>query len=72
MPQALEKLGEAITNQSISFESMPLQDAYDWLTSPAAGAAQAQFAAFLKRHGHRCIREAEVLEKVRTMIDKRE
>jgi phosphohistidine swiveling domain-containing protein len=38
------------------------QQALEWLQSPASAAAGHIFAALLRRHGHRCIREAELRE----------
>jgi len=34
-----------------------LQEAVSWLKSADSGAAGQAFTEFLKRHGHRCIRE---------------
>ena len=45
------------------FVSLPSEEALDWLQSPLSGNAGRLFTAFLERHGHRCIREAEFREK---------
>lgn len=52
-PEACEK----------ALKSSP-QQLLDWLQEPAAAGHLAElFAAFMQRHGHRCIREAELREK---------
>jgi pyruvate,water dikinase len=34
--------------------------ALDWIRTPAAGAARAEFASYLRQHGHRAIKELEL------------
>lgn len=42
------------------FGSAPVSEALTWIRSQAAGAAAAEFQAYLERHGHRSIRELEL------------
>jgi rifampicin phosphotransferase len=42
------------------FASVPPAEALAWITSPAAGAAGVEYADYLRRHGHRSVRELEL------------
>jgi len=44
----------------VRFGSAPTSEALAWICSEAAGAAAAEFQAYLQRHGHRSIRELEL------------
>lgn len=63
---ALDNLGALIAAQPEAaerFAHAPLDQALEWLRSPASGPARNLFDAFLATHGHRCIRELDFRER---------
>ena len=76
VPSALASMADSIASlpavDAHAFAAMAPRDAHAWLqkkspssddgTGAASGAAsvRADYAAFIKRHGHRCVREAEM------------
>ncbi|UJG43170.1 MAG: hypothetical protein K9W46_12450 [Candidatus Heimdallarchaeum endolithica] len=63
---SLEDIAKEIssdTNKSEVFLSLSLEDAFHWLNDKNNGKIYELFSKFIQRHGHRCIREAELREK---------
>ncbi|XP_061431945.1 uncharacterized protein LOC133357820 [Lethenteron reissneri] len=65
MPTAIEAMSAAIRQQGQEqeFGALDVKDAAEWLRTEPSGDAGAKFRAFLEKHGHRCLREAEFREK---------
>ncbi len=64
--RTLEEIAAAIVGDAAvrdEFTVMTTDAAARWLDGPASGAHGSAFRALLERHGHRCIREAELREK---------
>jgi pyruvate,water dikinase len=64
VPAALQKLTKILADSSSkdTFVQLPVEEAVTWLSSDDSGTAGKAFADFLSRHGHRCVREAELRE----------
>ncbi|XP_077868364.1 rifampicin phosphotransferase-like, partial [Saccoglossus kowalevskii] len=62
VPIAMEAVTKGIVDcdKSDEFMAMGTEEAIKWLKSSDSGLAGKQFRIFLKDHGHRCIREAEM------------
>ena len=60
-----ERLAAAIRNQidARRFQELSTDEAIDWLNDSESGEAGSLYRSFLKRHGHRCIREADLRSK---------
>ncbi len=64
--KTLEEIAAALAADTAvrdDFIAMAAEEAVRWLRGPAAGVHGKAFGALLDRHGHRCIREAELREK---------
>ncbi len=64
--RSLEEIAAAMTGDAAArdqFTALDQDAAARWLDGPASGAHGEAFRALLARHGHRCIREAELREK---------
>jgi len=65
--QSLEKIADALIAEKAEDRMLDEQssdeDKLGWLLSPAAGRVVPLFQHFLKQHGHRCFREAEMRQK---------
>ncbi|XP_013383891.1 uncharacterized protein LOC106154166 [Lingula anatina] len=64
VPTALQHLAAVLSKSSQSKEiaDMTTEDAVKWLQNDK-GEPGKKFAEFMARHGHRCVREAEMLER---------
>jgi len=66
LADALDLLGARIATASGAaerFQAAAAGSALAWLRNPISGPAGEAFAAFLKAHGHRCIRELDFRER---------
>jgi len=65
VPSALQTLAKIISNSDKKEELIAKtpEEAVHWLKSDKSGLAGQKFAAFLKAHGHRCVREGEFRTK---------
>ncbi|XP_022108100.1 uncharacterized protein LOC110988664 [Acanthaster planci] len=65
VPLAMETVAKAILREgkNSSFQTMAPLEALQWLQSPSSGEAGTAFSDFLRRHGHRCVREVELRDK---------
>jgi pyruvate,water dikinase len=66
LADALDRLGARIAaspGAAERFVNAPAAAAAQWLRDPASGTAGEAFAAFLRAHGHRCIRELDFRER---------
>jgi len=65
VPTALKKLAItlSVSEHRETFLKFTPEEAVTWIKSSASGAAGVEFQHFLNKHGHRCVREAELREK---------
>ncbi|CAD5119759.1 DgyrCDS8353 [Dimorphilus gyrociliatus] len=66
VPEAIQHLASCISKDDkrrLKFISLSPQDAYNWFQRPENTDINNLFKDFIERHGHRCIREAEMMEK---------
>ncbi|XP_055938653.1 putative phosphoenolpyruvate synthase isoform X2 [Argiope bruennichi] len=61
VPSAMESLAFSISKEikSEDFKSMKIEDALQWLESSTTTAGE-KYREFLRKHGHRCLREFDV------------
>ncbi|XP_054724292.1 prodigiosin synthesizing transferase PigC-like [Uloborus diversus] len=64
VPAAMKELARWIVQEKKSeeFKAMPVEDALKWLESSSSVAGY-KFRMFLKRHGHRCLKEFDIRSK---------
>ncbi|XP_014664358.1 PREDICTED: putative phosphoenolpyruvate synthase isoform X2 [Priapulus caudatus] len=65
VPSALRSMARAVINNGRApfFHSLMPETAVQWLRSDASGELKQMFDQFMNAHGHRCVREAELMEK---------
>lgn len=63
LPQAFDRLVATIADDAVAaahFRELTSEAALAWLRDGAPAAIRQSFASFLRDHGHRCVREAEL------------